>query len=260
MVDLCVVSYNTWSLLDRQITTLLSDAPSQDRSWTYYVADNGSTDGSDKYLRDSTTPRNVFYNENIGYAAACNQMAAKGEGDIIGLLNADTWFTTADVLGIQRAFDEDPDVAILGPKQRDERGFIVHAGIEGTNEAPKHRGWKQPDPEDKLYRDKKEVVTVSGSAYFVRRSVWEELYACPIDREIFPTATGCFGSYGHYYEETWCSYHARAHGFKVWYDGRISIGHSWHASHPVGSPQDRMFQASQATFRSACDRHNIAHD
>lgn len=62
------------------------------------------------------------------------------------------------------------------------------------------------------------------------------------------------------YEETWCSYHARAHGFNVVYDGSISIGHSWHASSPVGGKQDRHFKESQRLFRRACLIHEIECD
>ena len=126
-------------------------------------------------------------NENIGYAAACNQLASFGDGDIIGLLNSDVWLSTSDVISIQKTFDEHPEIAILGPKQRDERGLITFAGIGGTNTAPRHRGWHEPDPEDIKDRDLCPVVTVSGSAYFIRRSVWDDLTNDPDYRSVVNT-------------------------------------------------------------------------
>ena len=270
MIDLCVINFNTINKLLRFHDQLFSlDLYDQWKHGPFnvYIADNGSTDASAKIveLRPPGKRYTFVQNENIGYSAAANQLVAMGTGDIIGILNADVWLTPSDVVQIQQSFDESPDIAILGPKQRDEKGNITHAGIEGTNTHPKHRGWQQPDPDDVLYRDVREMVTVSGSAYFIRRSVWDDLTHCPVNvrwyRERFGNdPNGAFGPQRHYFEETQASYHARAHEYKIYYDGRISIGHSWHASHPVGSPQDQLFGESRKIFRDFCDYHGILHD
>lgn len=274
MIDLCTVSYNTRPLLERQIRTLLSDAPPyENRPWKLHIADNDSQDDTRAFLYNAHSPENVFYNKNIGYARACNQLAAVGDGDIIGLLNADVWLTTSDVLAIQKSFDEDPNMHVMGPKQRDERGYITHAGIVGTNTVPRHRGWHFPDPNDTQFRDKVPVVTVSGSAYFIRRSTWEALtndeeYVALVkdfvtrgllksDALEYP---GAFIHTPHYYEETFCSYFANHRGYGLYYDGRISIGHSWHASHEKHSEVDRSWSVSQNIFREACDKLGIEHD
>ena len=275
MIDLCTVSYNTRPLLERQLNTLLSDSPAEhDRPWHLFIADNDSQDDTRDFLRTHTTgPTAVLYNKNIGYARACNQLAALGEGDIIGLLNADVWLTTSDVMAIQKSFDEDPNMHLMGPKQRDERGNITHAGIVGTNTAPRHRGWHLPDQEDIQFRDKVPVVTVSGSAYFIRRSTWEALtndeeYVALVkdfvtrgllqaDALEYP---GAFIHTPHYYEETFCSYFANHRGYGLYYDGRVSIGHSWHASHSKGSEVDQSWSISQNIFREACDKLGIEHD
>lgn len=225
------------------------------------------------YLERAMVPENVFLNQNIGYARACNQLAAVGEGDIIGLLNSDIWLTTAQVDNIQWTFDNHPEVDILGPKQRNELGKVVHGGIFGSNTKPQFRGWRDDDPNDVLYRDLVEAVTVSGSAYFIRRSVWDALtndeeYQAVI-RQLMTEGLikadalrypGAFLPTMHYYEETFCSYFARHRGYGVYYEGRVSIGHSWHASHEVGSPQDQLFLESQRAFRRACDMLGIPRD
>lgn len=260
MIDLCVVSYNNIEQLPRLLETLHRGIG--DDVWNLFIADNGSTDGTSAYLRQVAQQyafSRIDYNTNVGYSAACNTLASYGEGDVIGLLNADVWLTTDDVEQIQFSFDTMPDCAILGPKQRDEMGHITHAGIFGDNEHPTHRGWKQFDPQDLLYRDVMEAVTVSGSAYFIRRSVWKDLTKCDVYRQCAPETLGAFLPTPHFFEETFCAYHARAHGYKIFYDGRISIGHSWHSSSPVGS-QNLKFAQSREIFRSACDAHGIPHD
>lgn len=260
MIDLCVINYNTQQKLQRFLEYLHVEGKD---GWKLHVADNGSQDSSVPWLqsmRDSYEIDSMFYNENIGYAGAANQLASMGTGDIIGILNADVWLSTRHVKGIQHSFDMNPEMAIMGPKQRDEKRNVTHGGIFGTNEAPTHRGWRCPDPNDDHFRDTVEAVTVSGSAYFVRRSVWNTLTECPKYRELYPDVTGAFLPTPHYYEETWCSYHARTHGFKVFYDGTVSIGHSWHASSPINGEADQHFPVSRAIFRTACDFHGISHD
>lgn len=284
MIDLCVVSYNTKDKLERLVEGLRSTAKDygENPPWHLWIADNGSTDDSlamlEKYGHDHSQWNHrllyntvVVANSNIGYARACNQLAALGRAPIIGLLNADVWLSTDDVLAIAKVFSEHSYVDILGPKQRDEAGNITHAGIFDTLEQPRHRGWKFSDPDDVMFRDVTPAVTVAGSAYFIRRKSWDLLANCETyasfartlrtEADItHPQPLGAFLPTPHYYEETACSYHAHAHGLGVYYWGPISIGHSWHASHDVGSPQDQLFRVSQSMFRSFCDKHNIPHD
>lgn len=267
MIDLCVVNYNTRNLLERLLDSVHFDLNEGSNVWNLYIADNGSSDNSLEWLHgvDGQYKINsIFMNENIGYSAACNQLARESSSEIIGLLNSDVWFTSNDIKKIDDIFQSNKDIHILGPKQRDENGYITHAGIVGTNTNPKHRGWKEHDPNDVLYRDMIECVTISGSAYFIRREVWDALATNKRYLEMFPTATGAFLPTPHYYEETWCSYFARYLGYNVIYDGTVSIGHSWHASSPKPgegiSEADKMFPISREIFRKACDYIGIERD
>ena len=178
MIDLCVINYNTRPLLQRLLDNLHKSTSSEDKFWDLYIADNHSSDDTVDWLRlndDKYKINRIDLNQNIGYSAAANKLASRGCNSVIGILNADVWFNNNDIKKICKIFNQEPNVHILGPKQRDEYGNIRHAGIVGTNIAPVHRGWNQNDPEDLLYRDRVSCVTVSGSAYFIRRSVWNAL-------------------------------------------------------------------------------------
>lgn len=271
MIDLCVVNHNTRPQLQRFLDTLHSDAVSPNgaltKNWNLYITDNDSTDDFVSWIReneDNYAIDRLFLRKNIGYSAAVNMMASRSRADIIGILNGDVWMTTDDCRNIQKIFNDNPEIDILGPKQRDENGFITHAGIVGTNTQPKHRGWREHDPNDVLYKDRIECVTVSGSAYFIKRSVWNSLTTNEKYSQIYPNAIGAFLPTPHYYEETWCSYFARHLGYKVFYDGSVSIGHSWHASTPKPgegvSHADRYFPISREIFRKACDHIGIERD
>lgn len=260
MLDICCVNFNTADKLKRFLETVNQSNPSL---WNLYVADNGSTDGSIELLKENLYTYNIeqgYFNENIGFANACNQLASLGNADIIGLFNADVWLMPNHVDYILKSFADNPNMAIMGPKQRNEQGQVVHAGIFGSHTKPRHRGWRSFDPHDQLYRDYNRCLTVSGSAYFIRRSVWDALTNCEIYQKGYG-ANGAFLPTPHYYEETYCSVHALSHGYEVWYDGRFpSLGHSWHASSEVGGETDAQFGISQMIFRSACDMHSIPHD
>lgn len=267
MIDLCIVNYNTRPMLQRMLDMLHSDLNYTKKLWKLHICDNDSADDSWKWLesvKDKYLINTAWKNKNVGYSAACNMMASKTDSDIICLLNADVWMTSEDVVKVQKIFDQNPDIHILGPKQRDESGRITHAGIVGTNTAPKHRGWREFDADDILYRDRINCVTVSGSAYFIRRSVWDALTNDQEYRKMYPEAIGAFLPTPHYYEETWCSYFARHRGYSVVYDGSVSIGHSWHASSPKPgegySHADAQFKTSQQIFRTACDTIGIERD
>lgn len=271
MIDLCVVNHNTRKELQRFLDTLHSDLINPngalEKNWNLYITDNESTDDFIPWIRENEERYlidNLYLRNNIGYSAAINSMASKTSGDIIAVLNGDVWMTSQDCLKIEQIFLDNPDIHILGPKQRDEQGFITHAGIIGTNTEPKHRAWRESDPHDTAYRDRIECVTVSGSAYFVRRDVWNAMTNHPDYRAIYPDAIGAFLPTPHYYEETWCSYFARHLGYNVVYDGSVSIGHSWHASTPKPgqgiSHADSYFPISREIFRKACDHIGIERD
>lgn len=267
MIDLCVVNHNTASLMKRFLDTLHSDLGDKNRNWKLHITDNDSTDEFIEFIRQSGHEyhiENLFLRKNIGYSAACNYMGSKTNSDIIGLLNSDVWMTNDDVDKIQAIFDSDPNIHILGPKQRDEYGRVTHAGMTGTGAQPIMRGWMLNDPEDIMFRDRVNCVTISGSAYFIRREVWDTMLNHPKYKEIHPEALGAFLPTPHYYEETWCSYFARHLGYNVVYDGSVSIGHSWHASSAKPgegiSHVDHYFPISREIFRKACDHMGIERD
>ena len=266
-VDLLVVNYKTKNLLQRLLETLNSDY--QPNVWNLYVADNGSDDGSIEWIHEHAEEYridHVFQFPNIGYARAINALSAAGTNELLCALNSDVWFSTNHVIQAIDSFKQNPNQAIMGPKQVDEASKIRHGGIfwDGNKMFPPiHRGWAQPDLDDSKFKDRIRCWTVSGSIYYIRRSVWNEMLSCPIfNEQIAPNTIGSFLPTDLYFEETFLSVHAGYHGFEIWYDGTIeTCGHSWSAS---VSPNDQklreFFLKSSAFYRAACDAHGINHE
>jgi GT2 family glycosyltransferase len=253
-LDLVIVDFHTPQLLQRCLDSLEEFRPKIPVGVT--VVDVESR-GEAAQL-DLHGARLIEKAENVGYARACNEGALGGDGAVIGLLNSDTEFDNPDCLNRLTEFlDEHLEAAIVGPHQHDGRGKVTHAGIFGRMDNPAHRGWHSSNVGG--FRDDKQAVTVSGSAFFVRRSVWDELTNCSIYISCHPMALGAFPPYEMYHEETFAAYHAQVHGYEVWYVGSASMRHRWHSSSPVGS-QSHKFEASKVQFKHDCEAHGIPHN
>lgn len=202
---------------------------------------------------------------NVGYARACNTAAVAIKDynrprKTLAFFNADTRLEDGVLDHCHWNLHQNNTWGVIGPKQVNDDGLITHAGIFGTNDKPQLRGWKKKD-KGQFDEIRDDAVSVAGSAYFIKRHVWDELTFCPKYRKAAPEAQGAFLPTRHYYEESWCSYHAREHGWKVAYDGQVSMIHKWHRASPVGGvAEKKYFPESRKLFRDACDQHGIKHD
>lgn len=281
MIDLIVVNYKTPRDLSRfcdsvltappktdwRLTVMDVCAPENDHTWTQ-IADRFRAADLKAQAGCCSLP------ENIGYGRACNfgvyQTVGLRHGAQSGYLaffNADVTLMPGAVDEIVEAMDAHPDWGIVGPRQVDSRGHITHAGIFGTEDRPQHRAWQRPNHHS--FGDVAEAITVSGAAMFVREQCWHELTQCPLYVRLNPTLGTPLSEWGaflptpFYYEETWCCYHARAHGWKVVYYGPVLVEHEWHQSVKQNGKEQwatKCFNDSRTMFRAACDLHGIAHD
>jgi GT2 family glycosyltransferase len=260
MIDLCVTNHNSANYLEKLLGKLNSDLDVKNKPWKLYLTDNKSAFNMKRWIRGKIQQYNIeriFFKENNGYAISSNYMASKGTSDIIGLLHSDVELNTSDIIDIQKRFDSNPNIHILGPKQRNDDGVILNAGIFGTNMNPIHRGYMEMDKNDTKYRDIHECLNVPSSAYFIRRSVWNVLKNHPKYKKLYPNAIGAFLETPHFYEEVWCSYFARSLGYKVFYDGTISIKHHGRTSTgiPADHPESRensLYPISERIFLYTC--------
>ena len=253
-IDVVMVNYKTYSLAQRFIDSYYKFKPRVDSALT--VVDNESD--SPELLSLDGSDALITSRDNLGYSGACNLAASKTSGDYIAFFNSDCEFNNPDCIDICIEYlENNPDVAVVGPLQYSSDGKVTHGGIFGTHSAPKHRGFGAPLQHG--YRDIREAVTVSGSAYFTPRRVWNEMADCEIYNLTFPNATGAWPPFPHFFEETLYSYHVFGHGYKCAYIGEAEMIHQWHKSSKTGS-QDDNFKIGQKGFRLFCDNHGIPHD
>ncbi len=203
-VDVVCVNYKTTSLLNNFINSFnRSSLLEKD----LYIVDN-DPDENDVNINKSIS-KDAFYlysSENIGYAKACNLGANWSElntnGKYIAFFNSDCVLLEDTLEKMINGMD-DLNLDIAGPLQYNRNFKVTHGGIFGSHEEPKHRGWRSANLA--LFRDVKKCISVSGSAYFIKRSVWNALRDCPLYRDVVPEDTcGAFLPTPHYWEETFC--------------------------------------------------------
>lgn len=253
-IDVVVVNYHTPDDLRKFLLSFRN--VSDELSTKLYIANN------DPLPRDVEVAESsdgvVCNQDNLYYSGALNRQGWLGAHDVVAFFNADTELRPGVLSHCYDLLLSDPQIAVVGPMQVNQRGLVTHAGIFGTLKRPAHAAWlRPPGPENQVVR---EAVTVSGSAYFVKRSVFNEMYECPIYRDLYPDVEGPFLPTKHYYEETWFSYHVQAHGYKVMYDGEVKMIHQWHTSTPKGGWADRQIGEAKKMFVEMCDHHGIDHD
>jgi GT2 family glycosyltransferase len=250
-IAVIVVNYRTPSDLHRFIDSFREFAPA---NTNLIVVD---VDPITPFGYRQVPGQYIIMQENRGYAYACNYAAAMIDSPYLAFFNADVVLKAGVLEDCTQALEDNPSWGVVGPLQYDTNGRITHAGVFGTHEKPVIRGWRSKNKEE--FRDVRHAVTVFGSAYFVKRSVFEELAECPIFRASYPEAIGAFLPTFLYYEETWISYHAWAHGYDVVYYGLAECVHQWHGS--IGAHTDKKCTAdSRKAFREMCDAHDIPHD
>lgn len=255
-VDLVVVNYQTPDDLEGFLTSYInSDIQIPN---TLHVVNVEPTDRDKDVALSASLVFPFLYTEheeNVGYARACNAAVRHPDREVVAFFNADTRLSVGVVETCHAELMGTFLLGVVGPKQVDSQNRITSAGIFGTRAAPRLRGWKEQDLGQ--YDENEDCVSVSGSAYFVKRRAWDYLAACPL----YPYGSeGAFLPTQHYYEETFLSYHALEHGWGVRYVGQAKMMHEWHKASPVGSVESRFMRVSQELFRETCDLHGIDHD
>lgn len=256
-LNLAVVNYRSPSDLQHFLMSLEKHPPTV--PWSLVVVNVAPQERDVSVTRRYVTGSNekitaITFAENVGYARAVNRASLAGNYPVFAAFNADTRITDNVLDTCYDALQSHDQWGVLGPRQIDDEGRITHGGIFINGD----RGFHQANRTE--YTDiRDDAVTVSGAAYFIKRTVWEQLTSCPIYQG-FLEAEGAFLPTPHYYEETFCSYHAIAHGWKVVYYGEACMIHRWHKASELGGRTERSFlPISRELFRDACDAHHIEH-
>lgn len=141
------------------------------------LVDNGSTDGSQAYVRDCFPEVKLLeLGQNRGFTGACNAGYAVSAGEIVVLLNNDTEVDEGWLTAVAQAFQMQPQVGSVASKMLlfDRRDTFHTAGdfyrVDGV---PGNRGVWQQDVGQ--YDKEEQVFSACGGSAAYRRTMLAEI-------------------------------------------------------------------------------------
>ncbi|WP_258277616.1 glycosyltransferase [Paenibacillus sp. SC116] len=204
------------------------------------VLDNGSTDGTADYLKTQSWIKPIFLDYNSGFVAgnniAINQ--ADPNSDIV-LLNNDIRNSRSDWLKLlQETAMSTTDIGIVGCRLRGSDGSLHHAGtyIMPDNLMGQQIGGLETDV--RQYIDIRDVQGIVFACAYIKRELLKKIG--PLDSDYFS-----------YFDDTDYCYKSWYAGYRVVYDGRLTMMHHHNTSTRVnGVDFWEMYEKSQNVFRS----------
>jgi GT2 family glycosyltransferase/glycosyltransferase involved in cell wall biosynthesis len=188
--------------------------------------DNASGDGSVERIRQVPGVDVVESDANLGFAGGCNLGATHATGTVLAFLNNDARPAAAWVSAAVAVLKAEPTVAAVASKVLDWDGVnidFVDAGLTWFGMGYKrHAG----QPDDGSHDQARDVLFATGSAMFVRASVYRELGG--FDERFFM-----------FYEDVDLGWRLNLRGWRVRYEPRSLAYHRHHASmSKVDSPDN----------------------
>lgn len=246
-LSILIVNWNARDLLGRCLESLPAGA-TDGIVIEVWVVDNASTDGSAEFVK-SNFPEIYFIanRENLGFAAASNQVVAKAKGRYLLLLNPDTEVLPGALHSMVAYADAHAEIGVLGPRLLNHdrshqrscwRGYpgLAMALIDALYL------WKVPwlpiaqiseyRPDELV--EPRDVDHLLGACLLIRRQAWQGVG--PLDEGYFL-----------FLEETdWC-WRAKRAGWRVVYYPHVAIIH--HGQH---STRQQPASSLPHLYRSYC--------
>jgi N-acetylglucosaminyl-diphospho-decaprenol L-rhamnosyltransferase len=221
-LDVVIVSYRSRELLRRCLDSLRAHPPAVPMK--VVVVDNDSRDGTAGMIRADYPEVDLIASPaNLGFAAATNLGAARGEAPYLLALNPDTELTAGALDTVLETMRARPETAVVGARLQREDGSLDHASkrsfptplsalghFTGVGRRAGARGrlaaYRAPDVESGP------VDAVNGAFMLMRREAFEQL-------------GGFDEGYWMYMEDLDLSYRLARVGWLSWYEPDAVVTH-----------------------------------
>ena len=130
MVSLVILTFNQLEFTQKCVQSIQRHTPEKHE---LIFVDNGSTDGTKKWLRKQTKGnhnyRFIENKTNLGFAKGCNQGIAAARGEYLLLLNNDVVVTPNWLSGMRECLNRNPNIGIVGPMTNQISGIQKIPGV-----------------------------------------------------------------------------------------------------------------------------------
>lgn len=222
----------SWNALHHLQTYLPSVSATDYPDFEIILADNASTDGSKKWVRDHFPGVKIAaLDKNYGYCGGNNKAVPYAQGDILVFLNNDVRVEPDWLDALAQCFS-DPNVGAAQPKFRSDEDseYFEYAGAAGgfldRYGYPFCRGriFDTVEKDWGQYDDSRDILWASGAALAIRK-------------ELFVNQEGFDEDFEFHMEEIDFCWRLWNTGYKVRYCPQSTIYHLGGGSMPMGSPR-----------------------
>jgi len=174
-----ILNWNGFNLLTKFLPSIVEKTP---KNIDIYIIDNGSTDGSVKFIENRFSSIKIIkLDKNYGFAKGYNLGIKKINAEIICLLNNDVEVTTNWTEPILELFKLEKNTAIIQPKLLDynNRKMFDYAGAAGgfldKFGFPYCRGriYNKIEVDNGQYNDVSKIFWACGACFFIRKEVFD---------------------------------------------------------------------------------------
>lgn len=172
MISVVIPNYNGMRYLDGCLSSL---SVQTFRNFEIILVDNGSADGSARYVAESFPDVRIVKNEeNLGFSGGVNSGIRRARGEFILTLNNDTRAERDLIRCLAEAMDSDEEVGMCASKMLFCDGRINSTGIcLSRSGAAWDRGMGEPDLGQ--YDEASDVFGPSAGAGLYRRKMLDEI-------------------------------------------------------------------------------------
>jgi O-antigen biosynthesis protein len=168
-----MVTYGGWRWTRHALEALRERT---DEPFELLVVDNDSSDDTAERLRDDLRGATVILNEeNVGFAAAANQGAARARGAYLVFLNPDCMVQPGWLSPLLRALEDDPWADAAVPRMFNSDGTVQEAGGLVFSDGGTMLYGFGADPDLPRYRFRRYVDYGSAACLAIRREAFHAL-------------------------------------------------------------------------------------
>ena len=226
-LHIVIVSWNVREDLERCLKSLPEAC--RDLDWECLVVDNASVDGSAEMVKKIFAGQDridlLANQQNLGFAAACNQGAVQHKSRYVLLLNPDTVCPPLSLTELVRKMDLNPKAGIMGPKLLNSDGTYQQSVRNFPNLCnqmlvmlklhhllPWLPSLKKYFADDIDPNKPQSVDQVMGACFLVRADCWDEMH-------------GLDGRFFIWFEEVDACKQAKQNDWLIWYEPTVAIMH-----------------------------------
>ena len=230
-IAVVILNWNGVKLFNKFLPSVIHN--SNEKNIAIYVADNGSTDNSVKYLSENFPEvKRIELKKNLGFAEGYNQALKQVEADYYVLLNSDVEVTPHWIEKCMQLFETNNKIAVVQPKilSFEKPHQFEYAGAAGgfidKFGYPFCRGriLNRMEADVSQYNNATPIFWASGACMFVKA-------------EAFKNAGGFDGDFWAHMEEIDLCWRIKSMGYEVWYQPESVIFHLGGGTLSYGSPQ-----------------------